>query len=82
LKPIEVKALLMNNGETNIINDALTGALTPITRIGGGEVRVDRALAAPAAAWDNNVPSGSLSFGFVDVADEVLRSPRRSRAQL
>jgi hypothetical protein len=34
-----VKALLMNNGETYIINDALTGALAPITRIGGGEVR-------------------------------------------
>ncbi len=39
LKPIEVKALLMNNAETNIINDALTDALTPISRIGGGEVR-------------------------------------------
>jgi minor extracellular serine protease Vpr len=72
LSPIEVKALLMNNGETNIINDALTGALAPITRIGGGEVRVDRALAAPVAAWDNDVPSGSLSFGFVDVADDVV----------
>jgi minor extracellular serine protease Vpr len=72
LKPIEVKALLMNNGETNIINDPLTGALASITRIGGGEVRVDQALAAPVAAWDNDVPSGSLSFGFVDVADDVV----------
>jgi minor extracellular serine protease Vpr len=72
LSPLEVKALLMNNGETDIVNDALTGALASITRIGGGEVRVDRALAAPAAAWDNDVPSGSLSFGFVDVADEVV----------
>jgi hypothetical protein len=35
-------------------------------------VRVDRALAAPVAAWDNDVPSGSLSFGFVDVADDVV----------
>jgi minor extracellular serine protease Vpr len=72
LTPIEVKALLMNNGEINIINDPLTGALAPITRIGGGEVRVDRALAAPVAAWDNDVPSGSLSFGFVDVADDTI----------
>jgi minor extracellular serine protease Vpr len=72
LRPIEVKALLMNNGETNIINDPLTGALAPITRIGGGEVRVDRALAAPVAAWDNDAPSGALSFGFVDVADDVV----------
>jgi minor extracellular serine protease Vpr len=72
LSPVELKALLMNNGETDIVNDALTGALAAITRIGGGEVRVDRALAAPVAAWDNDVPSGSLSFGFVDVADDVV----------
>lgn len=71
LSPVEVKALLMNNGETDIVNDALTGALAPITRIGGGEVRVDMAASAPAAAWDKDVPSASLSFGFVDVADTV-----------
>jgi subtilisin family serine protease len=72
LSPLELKALLMNNAETNIINDPLTGALTPITRIGGGEVRVDRALSAPVAAWDNDVPTGALGFGYVDVADEVV----------
>ncbi len=72
LTPLEVKALLMNNAETNIINDPLTGALTPITRIGGGEVRVDQALAAPIVAWDKDVPTGALGFGFVDVADGVV----------
>lgn len=72
LTPVELKALLMNNAETNIINDALLGTLAPITRIGGGEVRVDRALAAPVVAWDRDVPSGSLSFGFVNVADETV----------
>ena len=72
LTPVEVKALLMNNAETDIVNDALTGALAPISRIGGGEVRVDQALSAPVAAWDNNVSTGALGFGFVDVADEVV----------
>jgi len=72
LTPLEVKALLMNNGETNIVNDALTGALAPISRVGGGEVRVDQALAAPVAAWDKDVPTGALGFGFVDVADDVV----------
>lgn len=72
LKPIELKALLMNNAETNIINDPLTGALAPITRIGGGEVRVDVSLAAPVAAWDKDVATGALGFGFVDVADNVV----------
>ncbi len=72
LSPLELKALLMNNGETDVVNNALTGALAPISRIGGGEVRVDRALKAPVAAWDDAVPSGSLSFGSVDVADGVV----------
>ena len=72
LSPLEVKALLMNTGETNIVNDPLTGALAPITRIGGGEVRVNRAVAAPVAAWDKDVPAGALGFGFVDVADGTV----------
>jgi len=72
LTPLEVKALLMNNGETRIVNDPLTGALAPITRIGGGEVRVDRAVAAPVVAWDRDVPTGALGFGFVDVADDFV----------
>jgi minor extracellular serine protease Vpr len=81
LTPIEVKALLMNNGETHIINDPLTGALAPITRIGGGEVRVDRALKAPVAAWDNDVPQGGLSFGFADVADDLVTFTRTVRVR-
>ena len=72
LSPLEVKALLMNTGEINIVNNPLTGALAPISRIGGGEVRVDRAITAPIAAWDKDVPAGALSFGFVDVADGTV----------
>ena len=68
LSPVEVKALLMNNAETNIDTDPFTG-LAPITRIGGGEVRVDKAINAPIAAWEAGGASGGLSFGFVDVAD-------------
>lgn len=71
LTPQEVKSVLMNNAYTGVINDAVTGALAPITRIGGGEVRVDQAIAAPTAAWVTDVESGTLSFGFVDVSDTV-----------
>jgi hypothetical protein len=66
LTPHEVKARLMNTAETNIDTDFDLG-LAPITRIGGGEVRVDRALSARAAAWDEDTLQGALSFGFVDV---------------
>lgn len=69
----EIKALLMNTAETNIMNRAALfgGDLAPITRIGGGEVRVERAVAAPAAAWDADAQTGSLSFSFHDVTDEL-----------
>jgi hypothetical protein len=70
LDPLTVKALLMNNGETDIDTDPFTG-LAPITRIGGGEVRVDQAVAAPVAAFSEADFQGALSFGFVDVADTV-----------
>ena len=71
LSPLEVKARLMNTGDTDILNIA-EGPLAPISRIGGGEVRVDSAVSAPAAAWDEDFPSGGLSFGYVDVPDNVL----------
>jgi hypothetical protein len=72
LTPAEVKARLMNNGETNIDN-SWDKVLAPISRIGGGEVRVDRALAARAAAWDKDTLQAALSFGFIDVDKELHR---------
>ena len=71
LSPAEAKARLMNTGYTAIDTDPFTG-LAPITRIGGGEVRVDRAVGAPAAAWDDNGTQGALSFGFVDVSKDTV----------
>ncbi len=71
ITPLEVKARLMNTGETNIgINPVgLPGVLAPITRIGGGEVRVDKAIATTTAVWDIDDPTGSLSFGYAALTD-------------
>jgi len=80
LSPLEAKAVLMNNGETNIDTDPFTG-LAPITRIGGGEVRVDRAVTAPAAAWDANGTQGALSFGFVDVDKSTVNLQKTVRVR-
>ena len=80
LSPLEAKAVLMNNGETNIDTDPFTG-LAPVARIGGGEVRVDRAVTAPAAAWDANGASGALSFGFVDVANNTVNLVKTVRVR-
>ncbi|MEZ4729726.1 MAG: S8 family serine peptidase [Caldilineaceae bacterium] len=70
---LEIKALLMNSAATDIQATPafLGGDLAPITRIGGGEVRVDQAYHAPAAAWDDESLSGSLSFGFHDVTSRT-----------
>ncbi len=67
--PLEIKAVLMNTAETEIyIQPALRpGELAEITRIGGGEVRVDRAFASTTAAWSEADKSAGLSFGYQTV---------------
>jgi subtilisin family serine protease len=66
LSPAEAKARLMNTGDIGIDTDPFSGP-APVSRIGGGEVRVDSAVAAPVAAWDRRTMQGAVSFGFVDV---------------
>jgi len=70
----EVKAVLMNTAETQMMDRPAIfgGDLAPITRIGSGEVRVQAAVAATAAAWDAETGSGSLSFGFHDVTGHTI----------
>lgn len=65
---LQIKAMLMNSAETTIYTNpaVLPGQLAPITRIGGGEVRVDRAVALEASAWDVSAKSAALSFGVVE----------------
>lgn len=72
---LEIKAVLMNTGETAIVNSA-AGDLAAISRVGGGEVRVDAALAAPVAAWDNANFKGGLAFGQVEVDGSMTLEKR------
>jgi subtilisin family serine protease len=69
--PAEIKSALMNTAEKNITTNPVTapGVLAPITRIGGGEVRVDRAFQSTTAAWDALDATGSLSFGYNALTD-------------
>lgn len=68
--PAQIKAMLMNSAETTVYtNPALIpGELAPITRIGGGELRVDRAIAVNTIAFNRKTQSASLSFGALEVA--------------
>jgi len=76
--PAEVKAVLMNTADTDIMNSpALFGGdLAAVSRIGGGEVRVDAALASNVAAWDTELETGVLNFGFHDVTDAATELTR------
>ena len=66
--PMILKALLMNSADTNIrTNPAASNELAPITRIGAGEVRINRALALEAAAFVPKDKSAAISFGFQPV---------------
>jgi minor extracellular serine protease Vpr len=64
----QLKAALVENAETNVKNkaSALGGQQAPITRIGGGELRIDRAVQAKVVALEVDTQQPVLSFGLVD----------------
>ncbi len=66
LGPLDVKALLLENSEPAVFNNALTqpGLLAPLSRSGVGELRVDRTVASTTSVWDSSNPLAvSMSFG-------------------
>ena len=84
--PQRLKQLLINNAEVGIeqpgtASGVIPDSLAPISRIGGGEVRVDRAATATAGAYGfdlvkKDTRSGGVSFGFVDAAEDVVLHQR------
>lgn len=66
----EVKALLVNYADPHVLSNApvFGGTIVPVTRQGGGEVRVDKALDGPVAAWETQTRAPSVSFGFEEAA--------------
>lgn len=77
--PTEVKSRLMNAANTNVFTNPATlpGELAPISRIGGGEVRVDKAAAVTTGVWDSTNPySVGLSFGSLRIAANATYSKK------
>jgi minor extracellular serine protease Vpr len=68
--PLQIKSMLMNSASTTVYTNAalLPGRLAPITRIGAGEVRVNKALALKAVAYNKDDLSAALSFGAREVS--------------
>ena len=77
--PDRIKALLMNSAETAIFTNQalLPGELAPITRIGAGEVRVDRALKLTSLAWNKAQKAAALSFGAIEVDKNTYTAEQR-----
>ena len=73
-RPEQIKAMLMNSAETTIYTNPalLPGQLAPITRIGAGEMRVDRALDLTTIAYNRESKSAALSFGQVEAASPMV----------
>lgn len=73
--PMQVKRALISNAETTIEND-VTRDLAPISRIGGGEVRADRAFNALLDVKVKGTENSVLSFGAQDI--EKTRTYRKT----
>ena len=75
--PLQIKAMLMNSAETNVYTSPsiYPGQLAPVTRIGAGELRVNRSVLLGAAAWDTAAKSATLAFGAVE-ADQQMTLKR------
>lgn len=66
---LQIKAMLMNSAETSTLTSPATapGERAPATRIGAGELRVDRAVRLVTSAWDREALSATLGFGAHEV---------------
>src|SRR6185369_2618875 len=81
--PIQIKSMLMNSANTQVFTNPalLPGGLAPITRIGAGELRVDKAIGLNAIAWNPDDESAALSFGQVDAAFDGVVLVKKVRVQ-
>jgi hypothetical protein len=67
--------MLVNTADTDVMNTPafFDGDKAPITRIGGGEVRVDRAISTGVAIWSGIDLQSSISLGFHDFSTKNVR---------
>ncbi len=78
--PERIKAMLMNSANNVVYTNPalLPGELAPITRIGAGELRVDRAIGLNTMVWNRKTKSAALSFGAQEVSKKTaLELPLR-----
>lgn len=81
--PIQIKSMLMNSANTQVFTNPalLPGGLAPITRIGAGELRVDKAIGLNAIAWNPEDESAALSFGQIEAPFDGIVLVKKVRVQ-
>jgi subtilisin family serine protease len=81
--PERIKAMLMNSAETTVFTNKalLPGQLAPITRIGAGELRVDRAIKLTSLAWNRSQKAAALSFGALEVDTPMTTDTLKLRVE-
>lgn len=72
--PFAIKCLLMNTADRNILYGGDEGEerMAPVTRMGSGMLRVDKALNATLWAFSLEERQPSLSFGVVDASLDII----------
>jgi subtilisin family serine protease len=81
--PWAIKSALMNTADPEVYTDPvfLPGVLAPVTRVGAGELQVNKAIASTTVAWDAARRTGSLSFGYRNVSNNNETLMRTVRVQ-
>ncbi len=72
--PLAIKCLLMNTADRNVLYSGEDGEdrMAPVTRMGSGMLRVDKALNATLWAFSLEERQPSLSFGVVDAFSDII----------
>lgn len=72
--PLAIKSILMNTADRNVLYSDAEGEerMAPVTRMGSGMLRIDKALNATLWAYSLEERQPSLSFGIVDAATDVV----------
>ncbi|GIU21659.1 S8 family serine peptidase [Shewanella sp. MBTL60-007] len=66
LSMVEIKALLMNTADNNVMN--LANEQADLVLIGNGVENIDAAINSSVVAWEKNSYQPNLSFGFEEAA--------------
>lgn len=72
--PLAIKSILMNTANRNILYGGDDGdqRMAPVTRMGSGMLRIDKALNATLWAYSLEERQPSMSFGLVDASSDVV----------